>query len=130
MTAADTNILVRFLTEDDQEQAAAARRLFAAGPVWLSKTVLLETAWVLRSIYGFEEAEIRQAFVKLLGLPNVHAEDARAVAAALALAAQGVELADAVHLSSRPAGAAFATFDKALARRARRAGENGISVLS
>src|SRR5579883_1842600 len=126
MTAADTNILVRFLTEDDQEQAAAARRLFAAGPVWLSKTVLLETAWVLRSIYGFEEAEIRQAFVKLLGLPNVHAEDARAVAAA----AQGVELADAVHLSSRPAGAAFATFDKALARRARRAGENGTSVLS
>jgi len=37
--------------------------------------VLLETSWVLRSVYGFEESAIREAFTKLLGLKNVQAED-------------------------------------------------------
>ena len=57
MIAVDTNVLVRLLTGDDLKQAAAARSLFAAGPIWIAKTVLLETAWVLRSLYGFEESD-------------------------------------------------------------------------
>jgi predicted nucleic-acid-binding protein len=129
MTAVDTNVLVRLLTEDDREQAGAARAMFADGPIWIAKTVLLETAWVLRSLYGFEEAAIREALLKLLGLKNVHAEDAAAVAAALALAAEGIEFADALHLSSRPPGASFASFDKALLRRGKRAGIAGIVPL-
>src|ERR1700730_15271 len=110
MIAVDTNVVVRLLTEDDPKQAAAARSLFGAGPIWIGKTVLLETGWVLRSLYGFEESAIRDAFIKLLGLKNVHTEDEPAVAAALALAVHGIELADALHLSSRPAGAARCVF--------------------
>jgi predicted nucleic-acid-binding protein len=121
MTAVDTNVLVRLLTEDDREQAAAARTLFAAGPIWIAKTVLLETAWVLRSLYGFEQEAIRQVFVNLLGLQNVSVEDAELVASALELAATGIDLADAIHLNSRPGGAVFATFDRALVRRGKRA---------
>jgi predicted nucleic-acid-binding protein len=130
MTAADTNVLVRLLTGDDPRQAAAARALFAAGPIWIAKTVLLETAWVLGSLYGFEESAIRDAFTKLLGLKNVHAEDESAVAAALRLTAHGVEFADAMHLSSRPPDAAFVSFDKSFVRRARRAGVARVSVVS
>src|SRR5882724_2481399 len=122
MIAVDTNVLVRLLTGDDLKQAAAARSLFAAGPIWIAKTVLLETGWVLRSLYGFEESAIRDAFTKLLGLKNVHAEDESAVAAALDLTVQGIELADAMHLSSRPPDAAFVSFDKSFVRRAIRAG--------
>src|SRR5664280_732394 len=107
MIAVDTNVLVRLLTGDDPKQEAAVRSLFAAGPIWIAKTVLLETGWVLRSLYGFEESAIRDAFTKLLGLENVHAEDEPSVAAALALTAKGIELADAMHLSSRPPAAAF-----------------------
>ena len=81
MVAVDTDVLVRLLTEDDAQQATAARALFAAGPIWIAKTVLLETGWVLRSLYGFEESAIRDAFTKLLGLKNVHAEDGPAVRA-------------------------------------------------
>lgn len=127
MTAVDTNVLVRLLTGDDPKQEAAARRLFAAGPVWIAKTMLLETGWVLRSLYGFEESAIRDAFTKLLGLENVHAEDESAVAAALALTAHGIELAEAMHLASRPPGAAYVSFDQSFVRRARRAGAVGVS---
>jgi predicted nucleic-acid-binding protein len=130
MIAVDTNVLVRLLTEDDPEQTAAARSVFAAGPVWIAKTVLLETAWVLRSLYGFEENAIRHAFTRLLGLKNVHAEDEPAVAAALALTSHGMELADAMHLSSRPADAVFVSFDRSFVRRAKRAGASRVSEVS
>jgi predicted nucleic-acid-binding protein len=122
MTAVDTNVVVRLLTGDDTRQAAAARAVFAAGPIWIVKTVLLETGWVLRSVYGFDETAIRNAFTDLLGLQNVQVEDQLSVAYALALMRHGVDIADAMHLSSRPPSAAFVSFDEAFVRRARRAG--------
>jgi predicted nucleic-acid-binding protein len=130
MIAVDTSVLVRLLTGDDPKQAAAARALFAAGPIWIAKTVFLETAWVLRSLYGFEESAIRDAFTRLLGLQNVRTEDESSMAAALALTEHGVELADAMHLSSRPPGVPFVSFGKAFVQRAKRAGVEGISNLS
>jgi len=124
MTAVDTNVVVRLLTRDEPRQASAAQAVFAAGPVWIAKTVLLEASWVLRSLYGFDDGAVCAAFAKLLGLPNVEAEDEPAVAAALA--AQGIEFADALHLTSRPPEAAFVSFDKAFLRRARRAGVDSV----
>ncbi|HSR05858.1 MAG TPA: type II toxin-antitoxin system VapC family toxin [Bryobacteraceae bacterium] len=128
MTAVDTNVVVRLLTADDRKQAAAAISLFRSQPIWIAKTVLLETGWVLRSLYGYRESVIREAFIKLLGLKNVHVEDEPSVAAALALTAQGVDLADALHLSSRPPGAAFVSFDRSFVRQAKRADVDGVSV--
>jgi predicted nucleic-acid-binding protein len=128
MTAVDTDVIVRLLTGDDVEQAAAAKSLLAAESIWIAKTVLLETGWVLRSVYGFNEDAVRDALGKLLGLKNVHAEDETAVAAALALAVHGIELADALHLSSRPPGAAFVSFDQSFVRAARHADVSDISA--
>jgi AbrB family looped-hinge helix DNA binding protein len=104
-----------------------ARFLFASEPIWIAKTVLLETGWVLRSLYGLDQSAIHAALTKLLGLKNVHAEDEAAVAAALALYAQGIELADAMHLASRPRDAVFVSFDKSFVQRAKRAGVPDIS---
>jgi predicted nucleic-acid-binding protein len=122
MVAVDTNVVVRLLTADDPKQHAAAQAVFSNGPVWIAKTVLLETCWVLRSLYGFEAAAIHNALAKLLGLRNVQAEDGPAVAATLSLAHHGIDFAEALHLSSRPAGAAFVSFDRTLVRRAQRSG--------
>jgi predicted nucleic-acid-binding protein len=130
MIAVDANVVIRLLTGDEPKQAAAARRLFAAGPVWIAKTVLLEAGWVLRSLYGFDESDIRDAFTKLLGLKNVHTEDKPSMSAALALTAHGIELADAIHLSGRPPGAAFVSFDRSFVRRANRAGVAAVSVVA
>ena len=130
MIAVDTNVVVRLLTGDDRKQAAAARSLFASEPIWIAKTVLLETSWVLRTFYGFEKSAVQDALTKLLGIKNVHAEDELSVAAALALTAQSLEMADAMHLSSRTPGATFVSFDKSFVQRARRARVSGISGIS
>src|SRR3954467_4007903 len=121
MIAVDTNIIVRLLTGDEPKQEAAARSLFASEEIWIAKTVLLETGWVLRSLYGFHESAIRDALTKLLGLKNVHTEDKASIADALALTAHGIDLADAIHLSSQPTGALFVSFDRSFVRRANRA---------
>ena len=51
MIAFDTNLLVRALVADHAEQVAIVRQLIARDIVFISRTVLLETEWVLRSIY-------------------------------------------------------------------------------
>src|SRR6266571_383720 len=116
MTVVDTNVVVRLLTLDDPKQSAAARSLVATGPIWIAKTVLLEAEWVLRSVYGFDKDATRDALTKLLGLKNVIAEDKQSIAAALALTEHGMDLADAMHVTSRPPGAAFVSFDRDLVR--------------
>jgi predicted nucleic-acid-binding protein len=127
MTAVDTNLVVRLLTQDDRKQAAIASAVFATEEVWIAKSVLLETAWVLETVYGFGATAIRGALLLLLGLPNVRMEDEEAVARAIDLIAKGLDFADALHLVSRPAGVSrlagvrFVSFDKALVRRAQRA---------
>jgi len=74
-----------------------------------------------------EESAVREAFTKLLGLKNVHTEDESGVATSLALVVDGMELADALHLSSRPPGAVFVSFDQSFVRRAKRAGAAEVS---
>ena len=52
MEAADTNVLVRLLAKDDPVQAAVAERFIRdEGPVWVSHLVLVETLWVLESVF-------------------------------------------------------------------------------
>jgi predicted nucleic-acid-binding protein len=129
VVAVNTNVVIRLLTQDDPKQGAAAKSLFASDPIWIARTVLLETNWVLRSLYGLSESAILAAFTELLGLANVHTEDKPAMSAAFAMSAAGIELADAIHLTSRPAGAKFVSFDKSFVRRAQRAGANEVSVV-
>ncbi|HZS56587.1 MAG TPA: type II toxin-antitoxin system VapC family toxin [Bryobacteraceae bacterium] len=129
MIAVDTNVLIRLLMQDEMKQGAAAKSLFASQPIWIARTVLLEANWVLRSLYGFSESAIVEAFTNLLGLPNVHTEDKPAMATAFAISAAGVELADAIHLTSRPPGAKFVSFDRSFVRRAQRPGVSEISVV-
>ena len=51
MIAVDTNVVVRLLIADDARQAAQASALFRNEEIWLCKTVILESVWVLRSLY-------------------------------------------------------------------------------
>lgn len=120
MLAVDTNVLVRFLTGDEPRQAARARALFRDQQVWVAKTVLLETEWVLRSLYGFGGHRTTAALQQLLGLDSVLVEDPRAVRQALSWSAAGLDFADALHLASSNRAEAFVTFDAGLRKRAAR----------
>ena len=122
MPAVDTNIVVRFIVRDDETQAQRSKAILLDRGVWIAKTVLLETEWVLRSTYKYSRQAMHDALTDLLGLPGVEAEDSAEVAQALKWFAAGLDFADALHLASRPDGARFVTFDEALARQARRAG--------
>jgi predicted nucleic-acid-binding protein len=120
MIAIDTNVLVRLLVNDDAAQSASVRTLFEKEEIWIGKTVLLETIWVLRAVYEVKDAAIVRAIESALGLPQVRVEDQGSVEQALAAAANGIDFADALHVMSTPADArAFVTFDKKLARRGR-----------
>lgn len=118
MIAIDTNIIVRVLTADDPTQTKIAADLLRSNAVWISKTVLLETEWVLRHGYKLPETTINTAFQKLLRLPQVHTEEPACIALAIRWHAQGADFADAVHLASSGSCASLATFDKKLRNKA------------
>lgn len=70
MITLDTNILVRFLVQDDSEQASKARAflldaLATGGLCFVSDIVLCELVWVLERSYEFRPEEIRHALRRL-----------------------------------------------------------------
>lgn len=120
MLLADTNVLVRFITADDSRQHARATALIEESEIWISRTVLLETEWVLRSSYGYTQLRVVEALRAILGLPSVRVEDSLGVAKALAWTTRGLDFADALHLAACGPEDRFVTFDERLAKRARR----------
>ena len=122
MAALDTNVIIRFLARDDEDQHLRARRLIEAEPIWVATTVLLECEWVLRRLLHLPRDEVLRVLRAFAGLPNVTVQDASALVRALDLAQGGMDFADALHLAATPDGERFATFDLDFARTARRLG--------
>ena len=118
MIALDTNVVVRVITRDDPAQARRAAALLRREGLWLSKTVLLETEWVLRYTYEYDPPAIHRALSMLVGLENLTVEDRPAVEAAIEWQEEGVDFADALHLASSGQATAFATFDQRLEKAA------------
>lgn len=120
MTALDTNVLVRLVVADDAAQARRAAEVMRAGPVRVSKTVILETAWVLAFTYDLDRRAIADAFRMLLALASAEVEDRDAVVRALRWFEDGLDFADALHLASIGSAVSLTTFDRPFARRAAR----------
>lgn len=71
MRGIDTNVLVRFIVQDDKAQGALARKLIenrcsAERPAHLPLIVLCELAWVLDSAYGYSRDEIATTLRQVL----------------------------------------------------------------
>jgi predicted nucleic-acid-binding protein len=120
MLAVDTNVVVRYLVKDDDAQSSRARDIVLSAPIFMSPTVVLECDWVLRSLYGFSRRQALGALEAFCGTPNVNVGEAAAVKRAFQLTELGLDLADALHLAQAEDCEAFVTFDRRLARRARR----------
>jgi predicted nucleic-acid-binding protein len=117
------------LTGDDARQTARASALFRTEEIWLSKTVILETEWVLRSLYHFRGTQLSAAILALTSLPTVRVEDPAAVSRALEWATLGMDFPDALHLARRGESAKFVTFDKRLVKRAKTLGTAAVALL-
>ena len=111
MRAVDTNVVVRYLTGDDPGQAARARAVIDAGDVCVSTTVLLESEWVLRSVYGLSRTEVAAALRAFAGLPGLSVESPAVLSEALDHAERGMDFADALHLGAAARCEALLTFD-------------------
>ena len=129
MIAVDTNIVVRLITEDDVDQVARARALILERGGLIQMTVLLETEWVLRSVYRYGRDQIVSAFAILAQTEALTIEQSYAVQPILQAYAAGMDFADAIHLAGSEVIDGFASFDKLLVQTAPRYFP-GLSVVS
>lgn len=121
MRAVDTNVLVRLVARDDPKQTAAAEA-FVVNGAWISHIVLVETIWVLTSVYEREPPQIANAIALLLDHETLVVQDQDVVVRALAHLRKKPALgfSDCLILeSARKAGhLPLGSFDRGLARLA------------
>ncbi len=128
MFAIDTNIVIRFLTRDHEALAQRALEVVSNNEVFVPVTVILEAEWVLRDAYEMPRDEVIGELRRFCGLERVTVGAADAVERAFDLAERGLGLADALHLAQATDCEAFLTFDKPLARKARRLAESRVRL--
>ena len=88
MIGLDTNVLARYLTQDDVRQAALASRLIEndrtiARPGFISLVVLAELCWVLSRLYSATMDELADMISDLLNTPQIQVERREVVQAAI-----------------------------------------------
>ena len=118
--AVDTNIVVRLIVADDENQLALITDLISDHDLLIPLTVLLETQWVLRSRYGYTDQNVANALSSLASLEHISLEGGAVTAWAISRYTKGADLADMLHLAACDEGIAFATFDRKLAAAAGR----------
>lgn len=124
MIGLDTNILVRYLTQDDPVQSRTAteimeRQLNEEVPGFVSVVVMVETVWVLERAYGFSSPEIAAAVERVLQSDVLVVENEREVFTAMTALKEGRgSFADAViGAVSAKAGCSYTlTFDQKASR--------------
>jgi predicted nucleic-acid-binding protein len=124
VTGLDTNVVVRYLAQDDARQSAAATRLFerelsTEEPGFISLIVLCELAWVLAECYGADRARIRAAVDGLLTAQQITVEAPDLVRRALrAWDESAADFADALigQVAASIGARATVTFDRDAAK--------------
>lgn len=119
MIALDTNVLVRFLVEDDEAQLEKVRRFLqravaSNSSCYVSDIVMCEVVWVLERSYKFRRAEISQVLGRLLRARNLAFASSERLARALEAYDAGLgDFADyLIREHARASGCeAVATFD-------------------
>ena len=121
MKGLDTNVLVRYLTQDDRAQSLKANAIVdqaLAGDerLHLDMVVLCELVWVLRSAYGYDRATVADTLAKLIEAGQLSVDDRDRLREAIRRYAEGAgDFADHVlALRNRSAGCETTlTFDRA-----------------
>ena len=128
MIALDTNVWVRYVTNDDPVQAKKALYLIDSSVgIFIPITVLLEMEWVLRAVYRLPVSSIEKSLLHILGLPNVQVKAPEQISRALDFYRGGINFADALHLAGSGDLEAFYTFDQRFTKTARTFGSNVLS---
>ena len=123
MIAIDTNILVRYLVNDDLAQAKAARELMESltpeQPGFICREVTIEVVWVLERSYKFSRAQIVTALEQLAASDDIVIESSEdVVTTAVSYRERRADFADLMILaaSERTNARPIYTFDRKFAR--------------
>lgn len=124
MIGLDTNVVVRYLAQDDPRQSAAATRLMertlsAEDPGFVTLVTLCEVAWVLAECYGADRARVRAVIEGLLATRQIIVESAELVWRALkAWDQSAADFSDALigEVAVAAGASKVLTFDKAAAK--------------
>jgi predicted nucleic-acid-binding protein len=124
MPALDTNVLVRYVVQDDLAQLAAAKRLIRkcvleGQTLFVPVTVTLELEWVLRASFGYAKDEVMGVLSSLFSAAELHFQSERALEVGLQLYRTGTaDFADCLHiaLSAQAGELPLCTFDKRAAK--------------
>ena len=127
MIGVDTNVLVRYLAQDDPQQSALATRFIDAElssdqPGFISLVVLVELCWVLKRLYAASRDELVATVQDLLGTARFQVDQRDVVVAALqqlrSVNRSKTDLADALIMQLAVAAGCSHTvsFDKTAAR--------------
>jgi predicted nucleic-acid-binding protein len=126
MASLDTNVLVRYLLSDtdNEPQSALAIKLIrsavqAGDTLYIPITVMLELEWVLRSNFKLSKTQVTATLSNLLACGELSFESEAALEVALALYIQGgADFADCTHIAlAHVAGESpLWTFDKAASK--------------
>ena len=124
MPALDTNVLVRYIVQDDAAQLAASKRLISrcvaeGSTLFVPVTVVLALEWVLRSGFAFGKDDVMMTLSSLLSATELSFESERALEVALQLFRMGsADFADCLHVSlaAQAGEQPLWTFDKGAAK--------------
>ncbi len=123
MIGLDTNVLVRYIVQDDSRQAAAASLLIETAlsddePGWIASIVLCEFVWVLEAAYGYTRNAIAPTLERLFEVDCFRLEAPSLAWRALDAYRSGADFADAlIALGNEHAGCDYtATFDRSASK--------------
>jgi predicted nucleic-acid-binding protein len=121
----DTNVLVRYITQDDAKQAALANRLIEGldekSPGFVTLVTVIELNWVLETSYQFSRQQFTELMQTLLAVEAIKLDRAAAVASALRIySASKADFSDCLieRLSVNAGCERTVTFDRAAAKLA------------
>lgn len=115
-----TDVLMCFLVDDEAQADIAETLLIKTNQVFVSRTVLLEAEWVLRSVYRIDRSAVADVLKQLLDAENLVIEDAEQVSHASEWYKMGADFLDALHLVVC-GGVTMHTFYRGFCQAARKA---------
>jgi predicted nucleic-acid-binding protein len=125
MIGLDTNVVLRYIMQDDVKQSRAATRVMEGltedQPGFLSSVCLAELVWVLESAYALERKQVVEVLSNLIDIDVLKIDRPSVVAAAVRQFKDGkADFADClIERSSAHAGCSrTVTFDRSAARTA------------
>ena len=93
MIGLDTNVLVRYIAQDDEKQSSRAAQLIESctseNPAFVSVVVLVELVWVLMGAYSVSRDEVAEVVDELLRSKEISVSRPQLVAQALRTFRQG-----------------------------------------